>query len=56
MRGEVTKAGGINECVVLSRCTAFRSACVCREGKVSRTCVSHLEGSLLNDLHLFSDL
>lgn len=26
------------------------------EGKVSRTCVSHLERSLLNDLHLFSDL
>lgn len=31
--------------------------CVCvLGGESSRTCVSHLEGSLLNDLHLFSDL
>lgn len=27
-----------------------------KEGKVSRTCASHLEGSLRNDVHLFSDL
>lgn len=56
MRGEVTKAGGMVEYVILFRCRVWVRVCVCKEGKVSRTCVSHLERSLLNDLHLFSDL
>ena len=59
-REEVTKSGGMNEYALLVRCRVWVlvpvCVCVCREGKVSRTCVSHFEGSLLNDLHLFSDL
>ena len=60
VRGEVTQVDSMIEYAILSRCRTFKSVgvlvCMCREGKVACTCVSHLEASLLNDLHLFSDL
>lgn len=56
MSGELTKAGGVNDHELLLYHRAFKSLCAGKEGNVSNTCVSDLEGSLLNDLHLFSDL
>lgn len=57
--GEVTKAGGEHGSritVILLFLRAFKSLCAGKEGVFSNTCVSDLESSLLNDLHLFSDL
>lgn len=44
----LAKAGGMNECILGERvleCCRVR-VCWAKAGKVPRTCVSHLEGSL----------